>query len=369
MAMRRAASIFWPWLASVTAVGLLFFWYRYLEVLSSRASVPVAEPLINEMTGALGAGILFWGVRALVARRPLAGAGWARRLPPYLLGLLVYAVLHTSFMWGSRTLLYRLAGLPAFDYGEMPLRYLMELPVQAIAFGVMVAALHVVAAFRRGREREVRAAQLAESLARAELRSLRLQLQPHFLFNALNTVSSTMYRDPAAADELIDRLATLLRASLKTARTDEVPLAEELESLQAYLALLEARFGERLRVRLEVAPGLADALVPSMILQPLVENAIRHGRLEREGTGAIEVRARRADGRLLLEVEDDGPGVPPGADPLAGGVGLASTAERLQLLYGAEHEFAAGNGPRSGFLVRASLPLRRAARKQERAMA
>src|SRR5579864_8399861 len=144
-------------------------------------------------------------------------------------------------MWGLRSALFPLAGLGPYDYGVMPLRYLMELPMQLIAFTVLVGGLHAVAALEAARARELQAARVEGSLARAQLRSLRLQLQPHFLFNALHTISAAMYEDPAAADEMLEQLAELLRASLRTAQADEVPLAEELALLDRYLALQRAR--------------------------------------------------------------------------------------------------------------------------------
>jgi two-component system, LytTR family, sensor kinase len=321
------------------------------------------RPFINELTGALVAGLLFFPVRAFVRRFPLSAATWPRRLPLYLPALLLCGGTATTVMWGLRSLLYPLAGLGRYDYGVMPLRYFMELPLQAIWFSLVVAALHALSALEAARARELRAAQLEGSLARAQVRNLRLQLQPHFLFNALNTISATMYDDPRAADEMLDQLAELLRASLSTAREDEVPLALELDLLDRYLALLRARFGDRLTVTLNVEPGTEEALVPSLLLQPLVENAVRHGNAERTGRGAVAVRAFREDGRLVLEVLDDGnadpASVPTGRHP-GSGLGLAGTAERLALLYGADHAFAAGplaNGG-GGFRVRAVLPFR-----------
>src|SRR5215213_3770437 len=195
------------WLGLVVTVGLLFFVYRHLEAVVSGDSEDPLAPFINEMTGALTGGLLFFPVRALVRRLPLIRDRWPRRLPVYLLALLAFGAASTSIMWGLRSLLYPLAGLGRYDYGTMPLRYLMELPVQAIGFTLLVTGLHVFAALRAARERELRAAQLEGSLARAQLRNLRLQLQPHFLFNALNTVSATMYEDPAAADEMLGALA------------------------------------------------------------------------------------------------------------------------------------------------------------------
>ena len=352
------------WLGLVVLLGLLLFTYHYLEVLASRRSGSPLEPLINELTGAFAMGLMFFPARWLARRLPLTRSTWPRRVPAYVLAILILGPAATTLLWGARSLLYPLAGLGRFDYGVMPLRYFMELPLQAIALTVVFAAVHVYDALEAARARELRHAQLAGSLARAQLRNLRLQLQPHFLFNALNTISATMYEDPAAADEMLDQLAELLRASLRTAQSDEVPLGEELALLDRYLALMRARFGERLEVDLQLDPETATALVPSLLLQPLVENAIRHGNAERAGRGAIAVRARREEDRLILEVEDDGPGdarqTNPSPDRREPGLGLAATAERLKLLYGDAQTFSAGNGHGGGFLVRACLPFRAA---------
>jgi two-component system, LytTR family, sensor kinase len=366
------------WLGGVGLLGVLLFLYHYLEALAARHSVPVLSPLISELTGAFTAGLLFFPLRRLVRRWPLTAATWPRRLPLYLAAVPTVGATATTVMWGLRSALFPLAGLGAYDYGIMPLRYLMELPLQAIWIGGVIAALHAVAALNAARARELRAARLESSLARSQLRNLRLQLQPHFLFNALHTISATMYDDPAAADEMLENLAELLRSSLRTAQSDEVPLTEELALLEHYLAIQRARFGERLAVSFELDPGTGALPVPSLLLQPLVENAIRHGHAERTGRGAITVRARReAPDRLVIEVEDDGPGdrrAVSGSDRQARGgnshpggtgegrLGLAATAERLQLLYGDEQGFSAGSGPRGGFLVRVTLPLRDAGR-------
>jgi LytS/YehU family sensor histidine kinase len=161
---------------------------------------------------------------------------------------------------------------------------------------------------------------------------------------------------------MLGGLAELLRSSLRTAQSDEVPLEEELAILDRYLALMRARFGERLAVAIDLDPEASGALVPSLILQPLVENAIRHGNAERAGRGAISIRARKEGGRLVLEVEDDGPGdARRNGHRTESGVGLAATAERLRILYGDEQTFNAGDGDAGGFLARATLPLRRAA--------
>ncbi len=346
------------WVAAVLTLGLLLFCYRYLGVLAAGEHEPYLKKLVEEMTAAVVSGVLFFGIRRFARALPLSGDAWPRRLPAYALALVAFAAASTTMMWAVRSVAYPLCGLGPYDYGRMPLRYVMEFPVQAIAFAVVVLAIRAVDAFREAREREVRAARLESSLAQAQLHNLRLQLQPHFLFNALNTISSTMYRDPSAADEMIAQLAELLRASLRTTQTDEVTLEAELDVLEQYLGIMRARFGDRLQVRLAIAAAARPARVPSMILQPLVENAIRHGNASRSGCGVVDVRARREDDALVLEVEDDGPGSRSVPDESAWGVGLRATRDRLRLLYGESQRFEADNVPAGGFRVRARFPFR-----------
>lgn len=347
---------FAAWLGVFLTLGALLTSYRYLERVAYGDDVPLAEPLINEMTAAFGSGLLFWAVRAFCRRFPLRDRPLGSRLALYPPALLAYSFLHTSWNWATRFALYPLAGLGPHDYGRMPTRYAMELGMDALTFVFMVAFVFGWERLRAARARELRAAQLEASLARAELRGLRLQLQPHFLFNALNTISATMYENPAAADEMIGRLAELLRASLRQGQADEVKLAEELELLGAYLGLLEARFGERLRVELEVEEACRAVLVPPLLLQPLAENAIRHGRAESEGEGRLRIAARRAGEALELVVENDLPAAAPAPARGSGegGLGLASVSERLRLLYGERQSFGAG---RSGELFRVALRL------------
>jgi signal transduction histidine kinase len=345
------------WGAAIVTWGLLLFSYRHLTVLAEGDWEPFQPTLIDEMIGGLAFGLLYFPLRALVRRFPLQRLNWRRRAPLYVAAVLLVAPAATSFMWASRSLLYPLAGLGRYDYGIMPLRYFMEFPMQLIGFSVMVFVLHAVDHYRDAQERRVRAADIERALAQAQVRSLRLQLQPHFLFNALNTISSTLYRDPAAADEMIEQLSQLLRTSLRTTQTDEVPLGTELEALEQYLALMRARFGERLCVNVAVEQGLEQTLVPSMVLQPLVENAVRHGGVTVNGRGTVDVRARRDREHLVLEVQDDGPGSSERVTPQPG-IGLSATAERLALLYGEQQRFEAGNAPAGGFLVKIVLPLR-----------
>ncbi|WP_428268308.1 sensor histidine kinase [Haliangium sp.] len=362
----RRWRLFGIWLATVLGISLLMFTYHHLAVVAEGGKRPAIAAALNELSAVFGAGVLFWGVRALVRAWPLT-ARRATRIPLYLAVLALYSVVHTSSNWALRALLYPMAGLGKFDYGIMPVRYLMELPIDVISFVVMVGALHWVRAGRRARARELRAAHLERSLTESKLANLRLQLQPHFLFNALNTISATMYRDVDEADALIERLGALLRGSLSTSRDELVPLGQELDWLGAYIALLEARFEDRLTVELDVDDGVRAALVPSMVLQPLVENAVRHGGVEGRGHGLIRIAARREGSRLALSVEDDGPGAPTPIDPEEAGFGLRSIAERLALIYGRDggddgndgddgHALVLCSGSAGGFTARVRVP-------------
>ncbi len=224
-------------------------------------------------------------------------------------------------------------------------------------FWAIVGATWTVTYAHLSRERAVRASQLKTRLARARLETLKSQLHPHFLFNALHSILPLVFRDADAASRTVRRLSDLLRLSLQNEAYDLLPLSREIEILSVYLEIQKTRFADRLAVSLDVPEGLGDALVPTLILQPLVENAIKHGIAARPGAGRVEVRARRErDGRLSLVVTDDGPGPSAGERPEGGGVGLRNTRERLALLYGEDHEFAFESAPGHGCRVRLSLP-------------
>ena len=207
---------------------------------------------------------------------------------------------------------------------------------------------------RRLARRRQRTAELDAQLTEARLANLQMQLRPHFLFNALHTVSGLIVTEPERAQRVIRQLGELLRASFQNSDRKTVPLAEEMASVEAYLEVERARFGGRLGVELAVEEGLAETRVPALILQPLVENAIRHGVSNNPAGGRLLVAATARDGRLRLEVEDDGPGLSESDD--GDGVGLSNTRARLEALYGDDHRFSiAAAGPR-GVRVTIDLP-------------
>ena len=220
----------------------------------------------------------------------------------------------------------------------------------------IVAIVHVQIYYRGERERELRASQAEARLAEAKLQLLRMQLHPHFLFNTLNAVAELVHENPAAAERMITGLSHLLRETLDAGAVDLVPLARELELTERYLDIARSRFGDRLDARiLPPDAGATQALVPMFLLQPLVENAIKHGIGARRGSGAIVVRTRRDGDRLELVVEDDGPGFGPAPRD---GIGLTITRERLQAIYPGSHALQTSASSSGGGRVAITIPWR-----------
>jgi signal transduction histidine kinase len=199
-----------------------------------------------------------------------------------------------------------------------------------LVYWALVAAVQFAEQRRVTQASELRASHLEAELARAQVDALKMQLHPHFLFNTLNAISGLMREDVEAADLMLAQLSELLRRSLEADGSHEVPLAHEIEWLQAYLAIQQTRFGDRLKVRIDVAQGCETALVPTLILQPVVENAVRHGFSTHTGRGHITITAERSGERLRIDVEDDGPGIP---GPVRDGYGLQNTRSRLRALH------------------------------------
>jgi two-component system, LytTR family, sensor kinase len=226
-----------------------------------------------------------------------------------------------------------------------------------LIYWVIVAVSQAFNYYRKYRERELRTAELEKRLVQAKLQALQMQLNPHFLFNTLHSISSLMHKDVEAADKMITRLSDLLRAALAGADTQEVTLRQELNLLQLYLSIEQIRFGSRLSVKMEIAPDTLEAQVPNLILQPLVENAIRHGIEPRARPGCIELRSQRQESLLALVVSDDGAGVG-GNGAVREGVGLSNTRARLRELYGETHRFEFARGPTGGVRVEMSIPFR-----------
>jgi sensor histidine kinase YesM len=257
------------------------------------------------------------------------------------------SVLHLVTVGAVQSLL----PVPQAHEGPMPQELML---VSIIASNVMfywtiVAVAVAIAYFRRDREREL-------ALVQAQLQSLRNRLQPHFLFNTLNAIAELMYESPKLAEETLTQLSDVLRLTLQHDQQHEIALSEELVLLRKHVGLYQTLLQDRLRMRWSIDDDTLDVRVPTMILQPLVENAIRHGIAPRESGGTVEVSARRDGEFLCLTVEDDGVGMPKGTTRT--GVGLASTRARLRHLYGEDYAFELRQPAGGGAAVAMRLPLR-----------
>ena len=285
----------------------------------------------------------------LARRFPIERANWRRRLGLHLLAgtafAVVWAVCHItidSFFSGEASLLSPLS---------LARNTFVMLDKELLVYFIIVLTSHAAVYYQRYREGELRASQ-------AQLQALKMQLHPHFLFNALHAISALVHRDPDAADKMIARLGDFLRLTLDASATQEVPLRRELEFLNCYLEIERVRFNDRLTTSVEVDPRVLDCRVPNLILQPLVENAIRHGVSQRTAPGHVRVRAERRGDALRLEVSDNGAGLSPQAKRATkGGVGLSNTRARLQQLYGSAYRFELSDDPRGGAIAALEIPL------------
>ena len=354
----RPPRVSWPAAAALFAgSAVLRFAYFYFDDLTRRIQGTLVPRLIEEITGNL-ASALFFPIAVIAERRfPLDAGRWRRNWWVHVLGYVAYSTLHTTFLALSRAVLFPVFGQGRYDYGILTFRYVMESSQDLFSYAAFIAVLTLMRVQQKLRDRELRAAVLERDAANARLDALSARLQPHFLFNALNTISSKAYEDPVVADELIGRLGDLLRESLRTGGRPEIPLNEELEVLQAYLAFVDARFGDRIRCSIDVDPAATALAVPAFLLQPLVENAVRHGAAV-DGSGAeVQVVVRRTAHALTLVVENDS--ATEHGEPPHFGTGLGATRDRLAILYGsaASIETSAIDGR---FRVTISIPARAA---------
>lgn len=264
---------------------------------------------------------------------------------------LVHCMLFGAFQWSIRPT--GRFGFDAVIVGFVTLSFAPKL----LQYGFIAAAYHALAYHREVRLRDVRDARMAQTLAEARLENLEARLQPHFLFNALNAIAALIRRDPAAASAMVGQLSDLLRAALNAEVGGEVTLAGELRLLDQYMAIQRTRFSDRLTFSVDVPPDTLGAYVPQMILQPIVENAVRHGIGGREAAGAVGVEAVRSGSKLRLVVRDDGVGFGSAPPSLHGsGIGLRSTRARLAHLYGDDFAFDIRATAPNGTMVTIELP-------------
>jgi two-component system, LytTR family, sensor kinase len=356
----------WPLMFLIyTVAGLIDTDTVFTAHLAERRGVlPYYYPLIWEMTGHYTSFALFPLIVLGFSRLPIHRRNMFWALPAHLVISFGFGATHTILMLLSRHAIYYFFGLGTYDNGQLGYRFLMEYHKQFILYWILYAILRAVAYYRQSRERERAAAalelktsELKRQLAQAQLQALRSQLNPHFLFNTLNMVSSVMYEDVDRADHMLAALSRMLRMSLDEHVGPEVLLRRELEFVNSAIELIRARFQDQVEIDIHCPPELLELAVPSMALHTLIENAIKHHHRGEQVPIRVRVQIDRADTALHIHVLDNGPGIEDLEDAVGKGVGLANTRQRLQALYGANFTFDLSNRPEGGLHVHLAIPV------------
>jgi LytS/YehU family sensor histidine kinase len=301
--------------------------------------------------------VLVPGIIWMARRFHFARGAWRGALLAHLAGVVAFVFAHTVLVVSCRVAIMTIAGRESFWVMEFQRLFFLNFDWEMMTYWGFIGLSHALDFHRESQDRALAAAQLETMLAEAQLQALQRQLHPHFLFNTLHAISALMHRDTEAADAMLARLSDLLRLTLERIGVQEVPLRDELEFIDKYLEIERTRFGERLRVSTAVQPETLDAAVPTLLLQPLVENAIRHGIAPKIGGGRLEVAARRDGASLVLTVRDDGAGLTKAKrEALNTGVGLSNTRSRLEHLYRDRFRFEFAEPPGGGLIITIVLP-------------
>ena len=305
----------------------------------------------NLIWGTILSPVIFW----ICNRFPVDKDNWRRTIPVHVAAsfgaAFTHAALRTLFDHFTYPEMHRARNMRLFSayflangYNDLWMYWLFAFLALSLVY------------YRKYVDREVSAAMLQAQLARTELQMLKMQLHPHFLFNTLHSISALMQRDVAAADRMLAQLSDLLRITLDTSGTDLVTLKRELEMVRSYVEIEKTRFQDRLTIVFRIDPETLDARVPSMLLQPLIENAVRHGIAKRSGSGRIDVGAKRRNHRLRITVTNDAPAVD--SDDSHGiGIGLTNTLARLKHIYRDEHRFQSRRDESGRFEVCIEIPM------------
>lgn len=327
-----------------TGIGIFFALHYYLSDVAAHVTGTLGQHLLEEMTGAYGAMLLVPFMGMLAMRFPFSrGRVWAA-LAANVAGLIAYTLAHTTIIYAMRAAFGPLFGM---HYRLTLIRYPSEAAGDVVYYALLMTAIYLLIHFVKTRELQARLTQL-------ELENLRLQLQPHFLFNTLNAISAVMYEDVAKADEMLAKLSDFLRDVLATSGVGEVPIEEELAIERKYVEIMTARLERRLDLHVDVDASARGATVPFMILQPLLENSIRHGMTSERDRLAISIGVVRRNGSTIVSVADDGAGLR--GEVRDSGHGLRLVRSRLAMMYGDGGTFSIAAGPHGGTQAVLTLP-------------
>ncbi len=353
----------------VALAGSLTFWQLYRSTdMPMRYTTMLGLELSQILTYVPLTPLVF----ALATRYPIRKDNWKHRIPLYLgvavmfclahiglRGLTPYAIYYPKERDWHSALRDPQTHALAIQWAGLRKLFLNNLVDDITGtFVPIVLVAHAVSYYRKYQERENRASQLEGQLAKAHLQSLKSQLQPHFLFNTMHSISALMLTDVPAADRMITRLADLLRMNLESGGTQITTLSREMEFVHCYLEIEQVRFEERLRVVFEIVPETLDAQVPLLLLQPLVDNAVKHGISHMPSGGEIHISSCVENDNLKLEVRDNGPGLTAARNDRGFGLGLRVTRERLRTLYGENQSVEMSSPAEGGLAVAVTIPLR-----------
>ena len=352
---KRLALIWGIW----TFIGIVFTLQSYFTSFRSERPVPLIDSLYLQMTWSYLWALATPLVLCAATRLPIERNNWVRSA---LLHIPFSIVLSACLTALGHVLLWLYWGWSQgrpFSFERMG-RFVIANFSEGIGIYLLIALTsYSISYYKRYREGQVKTLQLEAQLSQAQLQALKMQLHPHFLFNTLHSISALLNRDTDSARKMITRLGDFLRLTLDNSGRQEVTLQQEIEFLTCYLEIEQIRFQDRLVTRLDVPPQTLDAKVPNLILQPIVENAIRHGIAPRSTPGLIEIGVEQRNGNLRIQIRDNGPGLPEHrtvSDLFQRGLGLANTETRLERLYGAEHTFDFSNSAAGGLVVTLEIP-------------
>lgn len=342
-------------LSSAIWIGLTFLFatQNYIVLNANGRDTTYAQMLIREYPVWLAWWVLVPFLFAFVRAYPLGSGRW-HNLVRYVPVMIGFAILNLSILAAIRYLYRSPEDIKSlFEFWK---RYQMGAFGQVFSVqAVIIAIYYGVHYFRAYQRRELVASQLETELSRAQLNVLRMQIQPHFLFNTLHSISALMETDVKAARRMIAQFSDLIRVSLDEDASQEIPLEEEVQFLKRYLSIQEMRFQDRLTVEFAIQQEALPVLVPRLLLQPLVENALKHGIARQRGQGIVTIEATVNNGKLMLRVQDNGPGL--GGHPVREGIGLRNTRARLEKLYGAVHCFDIEEQNAGGVSATIELPI------------
>lgn len=327
--------------------GLLSFIRRWFDELANAGNALWQAILLDEISATWSAAVLLIPVISSIQHKP----PW--RWPKWLIYIpvaVLFAIAHTGSIYLIRAFLYPIFGFGTYVYGDLGYRFIMEAPIQMMVFSSIMLIMYVIHQGQIARQAE----RLRTRLAQNQLQALQLQLAPHFLFNTLNTISNTVYESPQRADQLIGRLANMLRKILSNGDANTITLAEEMELVSEYIEVQRYRFEDRVFFTSNVQESHLQLQLPALILQPLIENIFKHGHSD-NGDIHVSLTSQSQHNKLIITIEDQGAGLSQ-SPPFEKGIGLNNVSKRLQLMYGDEAHVQLSPGTQKGTRATLEIP-------------